>query len=374
MGYFKYASASAIALALSATAFAAPDLDTRVRDLEKQMTQVRTETASKTYGAQTASARPTVANGYGFYLSFDVLYFQARVGGTEYAYTDQDPAASLPVSGRLREMDFKWDWGFRAGVGYNFEHGNWDALANYTYFYNNSSTMVTGEQFGVVVPVRGSDEITDTPTNTFINDFYFAQKATAQFKFAFDRIDLELGRNFYVSRNLSFRPHLGLVSAWINLKEYVQYTGGTQIGNNTVHVKDRNDFWGIGPRVGANGKWYLTNGFSLMGSASGALTYSYYEVQHKEWYSAAPDTARIKLSGNMHRFSPTAQIKLGLAYDAYIYNDKQHIGVSLCWDTQYWWRVNQMISTGGQPNYTPISRYSEDVSLQGIALNVRWDF
>ncbi|PCI92752.1 MOMP family protein [Candidatus Aerophobetes bacterium] len=374
MGYFKYASVSAIAIALSASAFAGPDLDTRVHDLEKQMKQVRTETASTTYGAQTASARPNVtAGGYGFFLTFDVLYFQGRVGGTEYAYTDQDIAGLLPVSGRVKEVDFKWDWGFRAGVGYNFDHGDWDALANYTYFNNNTSSMVTGELNGVVIPLRGTDEITEVNANNV--EFSLAQKATVEFKFSFDRIDLELGRNFFVSRNLSFRPHAGLVTAWINLKELVRYTGGTQLDNNTVHVKDRNDFWGIGPRVGANGKWHLTNGFSIMADASGGLVYGHYGVQHKNWFSADPENQRVRLSANMHRFAPTAQIKLGIAYDKYIYNDKQHFSISLCWDTQYWWRVNQMLRAGqevrGRTIYT---RASEDVSLQGVALNVKWNF
>ncbi|MCH9630031.1 MAG: hypothetical protein S4CHLAM37_00220 [Chlamydiia bacterium] len=373
MGYFKYASVSALAIALSASAFAGPDLDTRVHDLEKQMKQVRTETASMTYGAETASARPSVVNGYNMFLSFDVLYFQPRVGGTEFAFTDEDPAAAHPIKGRVKEVDFKWDWGFRAGVGYNFDHGHWDVFANYTYFKSNTASMVTGDINGSVIPLKGSEEITDDGSAAAFN-FRFANKATAEFKLDFDRIDLELGRNLYLSRNLSFRPHAGLVTAWINMKEVVRYSGGTDLGNNTVHVKDRNDFWGIGPRVGVNGKWHLTNGFSFMGDASGALVYGHYEVQHKNWFSAEPVNCKANLSANMHRFAPTAQIKLGLAYDAYIYNDKQHIGISLCWDTQYWWRMNQTLTTGESPNLTPVSRVSDDMSLQGVALNVKWDF
>ena len=101
------------------------DMDSRVTQLENQMQQVRTETAMGTYGAQTASARAEV-DGYGWFFNFDVLYWHAKVGGTEFAYTDQDPRAQLPVKGRTKDIDFEWDWGIRVGLGYNFEHDGWD--------------------------------------------------------------------------------------------------------------------------------------------------------------------------------------------------------------------------------------------------------
>ena len=367
MSHFKKVSVTALALALSASAFAGPDLDTRVHDLEKQMKQVRTETASQTYGANTATARPNV-HGYGFFLTFDILYWQTKVGGTEYALTDQDTLGVMPVSGKYRGIDFKWDWAFRAGIGYNFLHGEWDLYADYTYYKNNTCSMVTGELNGSVIPQRGSRQAAGGGSQ-----FNSVNKATSEYKFEFDRIDLELGRNYYISRDLSFRPHFGLVTAWINQKQLTRYTGGPTIGVNTVHVKDRNDFWGIGPRTGVNSKWHFTDGFSIMGNVSGALVYGNFGVRHKNWLSSDPVTHQVNVSANMHRFTPTASLQLGLAYDRYIYNDKQHIGISLSWDTQYWWRMNQMLNCiEDQP--LKYIRQSDDISIQGITLNLRLDF
>lgn len=365
-------SVSALALATCASVFAGPDLDTRVCDLEKQMKQVRTETASMTYGANTASARPDV-EGQGFFLSFDILYWQSRIGGTEYAYTDDSPTGVKPVNGRVKEMDFNWDWGLRAGIGYNFDHGDWDIYANFTYFTNNSSTMVTGGLNGSVIPLRGSLAVTESTANNF--QFYYAQKATAQYKFQFDRVDLELGRNFFVARDLSFRPHIGLVTAWINQAETVRYTGGALLGGNTVQVKDKCDFWGIGPRAGMNSNWYLTDGFSIFGNISAALVYGQFSVTEKNWYSATPDTNIMRINASMHRFAPTAALQLGLAYDQYICNNTQHIGLRLGWDTQYWWSMNQMLRVvQGEFDYTSYARLAQDVSLQGVTFEIRWDF
>ena len=114
-------------LVASSTAFAGMDMDSRVTQLENQMQQVRTETAMGTYGAQTATARPEV-DGRGWFLTLDVLYWHAKVGGTEFAYSDNDPSANLPIRGRTKDIDFEWDWGVRVGLGYNFAHDGWDAI------------------------------------------------------------------------------------------------------------------------------------------------------------------------------------------------------------------------------------------------------
>ncbi len=370
MNIVKKVSLSAAALALSAVAFAGPDLDTRVQNLEKDMHFVKTKTVSGTTGANTALARPEV-EGEGFFVSFDILFWQAKLGGAEYAYTTinrGDP--DFPLDARMREAEFDWDFGFRAGIGVNFEHGGWDLYANYTYFSTDGDSAAGAGSGGAVVPNQGLAQIIDS-----LEEQHYLEhctRATTQASVDFDRIDLELGRNYFVSHNLSLRPHFGLATAWINIEQTSRYTGGDALGVNTVHVRNKNDFWGIGPRAGVNTKWYLTNGFSVFGMASGSLFYGYHHTQFKNWYSANVNN-RALLRGSMHRFAPTADLQLGLAYDKYIYNDKQHIGVSLGYECQYWWSVNQTFYSNNAlgPNF---KRSDENLSFHGIDLHIRWDF
>ncbi|MBI3211910.1 MAG: MOMP family protein, partial [Simkania negevensis] len=85
-------------LMATSVAFGAMDMDSRVTQLENQMKQVRTETAMGTAGALTALARPEV-DGRGFFITADVLYWHAKIGGTEFGYTDSKPAGVLPIEG-----------------------------------------------------------------------------------------------------------------------------------------------------------------------------------------------------------------------------------------------------------------------------------
>jgi len=368
MSFFRKIDLIAILLVFGVSLFAGSELDSRVRELEKQMTQVRTGNPSRTFGANTASARPDI-QATGFFLSFDVLYWQAKAGGTEYCYTDGVANGALPERGTVYEGNPGWNWGLRAGIGYNFEHGHWDIYANYTYFSSHHNTMKTSALNGSIMPLKGGSSVFQ---------YTAAGKATSQFKFCFNRLDLELGRDFFVAEFLSFRPHFGLMGAWMDIQQTLHYSGGNTIGNNYVYVKDTSDLSGIGPRVGANSKWYLGCGFSFFGNASGALAYSNIEVRHKENYSLNTLNNSIHLNGDFHRFVPTAQLQLGLALDRFVLEDTQHITLSLGWDIEYFWRANQFLTTA-YPNLNSThgptyERASEDVSLQGVTLQFLWAF
>ncbi len=358
-------SVAVASLVSSSVAFTAMDMDARVSQLENQMKQVRTETAMGTYGAQTATARAEV-DGFGWFITADVLYWHAKVGGTEFAYTDADTNSSLPIRGRVKDVDFEWDWGFRVGLGYNLKHDGWDARVGYTHFDSSGSDAVTAGSNSSVIPTRATTQFLP---NVFLQN---CTSAKAQYDFDYQAIDLDLGRSYFVSESLSFRPNCGIKTAWIDQEQTVRYTGGTHLGGNTVQVKDLCDFWGLGPKAGVDSKWYLGNGFSIFGNLTAGLLFGKFDVDHKQTLSYTPE-GDVKLSANRHAFSPTAQFQLGLRYERYLNNNAQHIGIGLGYEGQYWWRQNQMlVADHGFP--ASHTRFSDDASMYGLTLDFKWDF
>jgi hypothetical protein len=370
------------ALATSSVAYAAMDMDTRVSQLEQQMKQVRTETAMGTYGATTAPARPAV-EGHGFKFAFDILYWHTRMGGTEFAYTNNSDCSSFPINGELAEISFGWDWGFRVGLGYNFEHDDWDVMATYTLFNtsgsngegsNTNAVSVVGNKGWSLTPSGGDATGADS-------SFICAESGKSKMKLDLDVVDLELGRNYFVSRDLSFRPHVGLETAWVKGEQNTYFTGGQAasparafpLGSNTFHIDDTNNFWGIGPRTGFNSNWYLGNGFSIFGDADLALHWGRFKVSHKESYTGVEDNT-INISANMHRFVPKAGLSLGLRYGAYVFKQEQYISVSLGYETQYWWRVNQSLIVDDNDSSPRFNRASEDLGYQGVTFKFAWEF
>ncbi len=357
-------------------AFAASDMNSRVEMLEKQMAQAGTETAFGGYGAKTASARPGKDNN-NWFITADVLYWKPTVGGTIFAYTDNNPTIQYPVKGRTKDMDFDWDWGFRVGLGYNFCHDNWDIYAEYTYFSDGSSKSTSAGCNSSVIPMRGG--VCADPVN---GGAFTATRAKSQFDFDFDNIDLTMGRSYFVSKNLSFRPFFGGKTSWIDLEQVTRYCGSDTdttfcgvdfqgLGVNTLKINESSNFLGIGPQVGFDGKWHLAKGFSLFANANGALLYGFFDVDHKEKYTG--NGSRIKLSGNVHKMVPSTRIFAGVAYDIFFDCDRQHFGISFGYDAQYYWRANQMLKIDDS---APLKyeRWSEDVSMHGVTFRLRWDF
>ncbi len=364
----------AAAVLVAGSAFAGMDHESRTSQLEQQMSQVRTETKNNTYGANTAAGSPQV-DGYGVNLSFDVLYWRSNVEGTEYTVTDSIETQTVPWQGTMKDVGSAWDWGFRVGLGYTFEHDDWDARVEYTYFNNTfGSTTQSGNNDSVTtlraVPWIVSGDETDI--NTYISN---AEKATSDFNLGFNNVDLTLGRNYFVSSNLSLRPFIALQASWMDLQQNTQYTGGTNgpvhIGDNAIILQESSDFWGMGPEFGMGSRWILGNGVSFFGLLQGSLLYGNFESRYKSWFSA--DTVRdyVGINADKHAFVPNARFNIGLRYDTYMEKNTQHLSIALGYDAQHWWGINQMLDF---QNVREFDYIDGDLGMQGITLDVRWDF
>jgi hypothetical protein len=64
---------------------------------------------------------------------------------------------------------------------------------------------------------------------------------------------------------------------------------------------------------------------------------------------------------------------LGLSWDANINDDKNHLGIRLSYEFQYWWRQNQFLNEQ-QATAANFQHESMDLSINGVTLDVRFDF
>ena len=370
-------------LVASSTGIAASDMESRVDMLEKQMNQVGTDNAFGGYGAHTANAKPSKEE-CNWFLTLDVLYWKPFVGGTEFAYTDNNPTMDYPIRGKTKEMDFSMDWGARVGLGYNFSFDGWDLYANYTHFGSGDSKSVSsgGCNNSLVVPLRGG--LCPDPNSARAGTFV-GTRGKSQYDIDFDSVDVQLGRNYFLSRDLSLRPFWGAKIAWIDLNQVTKYCGTTGVtqpmfcgvdiiplGPNTYKISEDSDFKGVGPEIGLNSKWFLARGFSFFADTLGALLYGFFDVDHKESFSLN-GSQRLKLAANTHKMVPTVQIFSGIAYDIFFDCDRQHMSFRIGYDGQYWWRINQMLKID---DAAPLKyeRWSEDYAMHGLTVSGRWDF
>ncbi len=361
---------------LSVQLFGYDDLDIRISDLEKQMLEVSTETRAGTYGAKFASNYRSDTN---FYMSIfgEALFWQAKVGGREYAYSASNMTTSkphIPFSGEISEISFDWDWGFRVGLGVILPEEMWGLNLIYTRFKTSDN--------------KGNEK--DWPEGFMGLTGYLtpALKATSDYEISYNSIDAEFGRSYYISANLNFLPFVGLKNSWIDqtqLSHYLINLRQNDLISFDSNLKDKCDYWGIGPKIGVYANWFMASGIHFTFKTSGSLLYGNYDVTDNyiaEEVREADDqnitnSSSVFLKGNTSLLSPYVDMSIGLGYQGYVYRDKLQLRVSLSYEVEYYWRQNEMLKANGslKNTYTNLpdsiskvgfQRTSEDLTFYGV--------
>lgn len=201
--------------------------------------------------------------------------------------TSRFPGGTRIVRAREKSPDFKYDPGFRIGLATICPCDCWDLAVNWTHFHSKAN--VNGG-------FRGENN-SDVET-VFVSDWQRQQDALPDFahgKWALDLdlVDLEFGRKYYISSCFIARPHFGLrgarvdqsfrVHAEANRSNAYEDFGTSFFVSNT---KAKNNFLGVGPRVGLDLELALpcACNIKLFGQAAGSLVFGRVERHAKEWF------------------------------------------------------------------------------------------
>ncbi|MCB1074672.1 MAG: hypothetical protein KDK59_03980 [Simkania sp.] len=378
---------SCLAFVMLGSQLLAHSMEDRITELEKEMQEVGVTNPQGTFGAGFTFAGTEGANGW--YIWIDPLYWHAKAGATEYAYSDKtvsvlanqnDYFLRPPIEGRVKDDAFGWDWGLRVGLGSYFFHDNWDVNINYTWFESNDSSGTTKIEPSAVISLKLPDSVP-------------WRHARSHHDLNYNNVNLEIGREYFLSRTISARPEIGLKSSWLYDRQNVRYSeiffpNLPQFSNINGKMKDKSVMWGLGPRMGVTVNGYIGDGFSLVGRITGALLYSYTRSSMSAGIDVnipnvnLPAPIRMHLRSTEHHFVPTAQMMLGLIWETYINDKRQHITLGAGYEVEYFWRANQTLLAGDTttsldfslPRRISVSKASEDIMFYGLTLKARLDF
>jgi len=105
-----------------------------------------------------------------------------------------------------KNFDFDWDYGFRLGAGYNFAYDQWDAQLYWTWFRTENRDSVSSKSEATVIPEFEAGLLSGRNANS----------ASIHWMILMNMMDWELGRKYWVSRDLSMRPFIGFKGGWID--------------------------------------------------------------------------------------------------------------------------------------------------------------
>lgn len=364
MTFKKYWPLAISLLSLSCTLQAS---DAQMRNLENRVTALEQRRGAN--GMINPSGRPHVRDGIDVFVTGDLLLWNAHENGLALAIKNDDPDDSTPASeAKVVNPDFDWSWGFRAGLGYNLPHDGWDLYLNWTYFYNRAHTTREAHD----------DEELFTTWSPPINDIGAVAKMKSHWKLQLNMLDLEMGREFFVSKFLTLRPFMGLRTAWIRQKNELHYKTGLNSSrfdlppNSVEEIGMRSKYWGLGVRSGFNTLWGLGAGFSIYGDASISLLYGLFtnkfedEVAERQVYDIDTDHFRVSRA--------ITDLALGVRWDRNFCDDCFHLGIKAGWEHHYFFGMNTFSHFTDDVVPGTFVNNNGDLTLQGWTLAVRMDF
>lgn len=334
-----------------------------------------------------------------FFIRGDALLWKANEDGLQYVRKLRIGGNPYNIKNNKKEPHFSWDWGCRAAVGLVFGPDKWDLTANWTHFINEG---------------RGSSEANDNnkliPDNVNYNIYQYSTHASSHVHLHFNTLDLELGRHFFVSRNIDLHPHIGARGAWIGQsfrEKFDTHFAVEQeliyIGSSTLHSarsKVDNDFAGGGLRGGLDSIFHFNRNFALFARGSVSLLYGRFNVHQKSDSFLVQDSVNpwtyfpFKSSDrqDFDRVRTNVEGALGIQWEQGFYNNKYHLTLGIAYEIAEWFGQNQqevfgrddhehIFATNQATLATPVE-YQEvfskqingDLGIQGVSLKLQFDF
>ena len=214
-------------------------------------------------------------------------------------------------------------------------------------------------------------------------------------KLRLDFVDVELGREFWTSKYLTFRPHVGLRLLWVKQEYEIDHSGGSWEKNDDPSsppynnkVELDNNYHGVGLRTGIDTVWNFGRGWAFFGNIAAAIVYGRFNVDHEEDNRQARSPhdkdPLLETEDNFRVSRATTDVTLGIQWSSMFSNCRYGFTAKLGWEHHLFFDQNQMWrvmrigdSPAIQPNPSGENVYHQrrgDLSTQGWTLTFVFEF
>lgn len=310
-----------------------------------------------------------------FFLTADFLYWRADLDGVLIAVKGNNQNFEFLNKMELLDVDFDWNPAFRVGLGGILAKDSWDLKAEYTRYTSNThrSDQVSGDN--ALMPIWSSVTNVNDPNGPLIIN-QAASHASGHYGLKYNVADLELGRNYFVSRALSVRPFIGIRGVWIYQDISFHYSGlifAEDQPFSPLTTRAETDYEAGGIRIGFDGGWHFNRQWSFFTGISGSLVYGEFDTSQN--MKTKNDSLISHLKGDFNAARPNLEIIFGLQWETYFCKDRCRVSFGIGYEFVQWFLMNEFPKelTPGFLN-GGVRRSSGDLGLQGGTFKGRFEF
>lgn len=385
--------------------------------------EVKEQKQSGEWGAKMPASHGCSSN-EGFVMSLEYMIMRAYQPNMAYAFEKKNiqkdtldqglspgNAQSLLSKGNIVRPNRTWRPGFKLNLGWNTPYDLWDLQSEWTYYYNKSVTDRSTDDFLLSATLSNTEEgfipywalPNANATSSTIPDAVIATYTQLQgvWQLNYNMINLELGRSLYLTKALALRPHFGLQNGWIHQKSNVIYARSLSFlsaADRPVDqlVKMKNKFWGLGMRAGISGQWQLGAGFSVLGKLAGSILSGRTNASTSQYSAINNSIAGIDSGGytqiyqdtdRIRQLAPGLESSLGLEWGTCMGSDTMYFGLTMSWESMYWWGQFRFIQpeyiqhAGNGSNYSYRNAHYNKypfsdgaLNIEGVTIRAKFDF
>jgi hypothetical protein len=291
------------------------------------------------------------------YFDVQFLYWKSHEEGIPFAAggTMLDTTV-VPPPGRVREVDFRFDPGFRVGAGHVFDCNEWDLSLTYTWFRGKARGSLFDPTFGTL-GIWSAHEL-------------LVGLAKAKWDLRLETLELLLGRPFCTGTGLVLGPFFGVEGAHTRETYHLRYVSTAE----SDLVKNKQKLWGVGPKIGFDSRWQFCQNLGLFAQAGFALLWAHTHVSRFEFSIpvAAPTVILVDMRERFHALRFVIDYCFGLSWENNICvcGCEYPYALVVAWEQQKWVNHNQMFYGPVNPIALVLNRNS-DLNFYGLTVKAQ---
>ena len=332
------------------------------QELESIKQQLKQQEAQRTEQQNNKSqAKPHADLPDGLQIYSEAIFLKPR-SDLMMDFARVDPGNTfLSTGGDIAALEYRQSTAWRVNARYRFAKSPWELGASYTRLGSDDTATTlkptNGFLFSTLTAPRGGSASADS--------------AIATAKIDYTVLDLDAGYHIQPSKNVDLKLIAGLRVANVGQNMAAVYTGGSFDPIPGTFVASQ-QFQGLGPRVGAEGRVALGKGFSVYGRGSGSLLFGDQESDLVETFQGVP-VADFKVKRK--QTVPVIDAAIGLDWSAKLgQSGKFTVGVG--YEYQHWFNLTRNVRYTDASAPGGFVESKGDLSMQGFfaKAGVSWTF
>lgn len=344
----------------------------------------------------------------GYFIAVDFLYWFAKESPLTYAVGLETKAINTETSAphtlsadKFYSLNSKYNAGYRIGVGTTDLCDGWDISIFWTNYTSKRSSSASTAPFNTFLPsALGAESLLNPWTSAALlfegEPFYF-NEIEATWKLRFQQIDVELGRQYWLSPKFTLRPFIGARGVWIQTNfstlSLKTFSGEGTLSDVSFEDAFKDKVKGIGLVAGVGPNWFFCPCVSLFAQLDASLVWGPYRSKKEENYlfvQTEGATSQALLDSNTEAtlkfFSMQSafDLQIGVRYEISLWSDLLRVLADIGWEHHVWldyihrqttegayFRVNGASQITGFGTYDEIT---SDLGMGGLRVRVRLDF